>query len=216
MRPWHAAEFSISNLVHSLLPCVKNKESGFLPNKTSSEFHQQSQQGREITLDWLMSHATPIPHCGCWSWDLFRNAKGYGRVHVERGKSRFAHRLAFALSCGPIPDGMHIDHVCRVPSCINPEHLEVVTPEENHRRGKHGALKVAPSACSKGHKFCEANPRRPRGRACTICYQEATKRNNDIGNARRRANAIASDPLYGSEERRLRRVRDALHRRWHG
>jgi len=45
-----------------------------------------------------------------------------------------AHRVFYQLFRGPIPAGLHLDHLCRVASCANPDHLEAVTPAENHRR----------------------------------------------------------------------------------
>jgi hypothetical protein len=52
---------------------------------------------------------------------------------------------AYELTYGPIPEGLVIDHLCRVRSCCNPEHLEAVTPEENNRRTR--ALQ-----CKNGHR----------------------------------------------------------------
>ncbi len=76
---------------------------------------------------------------GCWYW---KGAclGGYGRFHVggssEKGTKRQmkAHRYAYELLRQPIPQGATIDHLCRIPSCVNPWHLEVVTIEENQRR----------------------------------------------------------------------------------
>jgi hypothetical protein len=116
-----------------------------------------------------MDHATPIPVCGCWVWDLFCNAKGYGKVHVTRGKGTTAHKTAYVLANGPVPDGMHI-----------------VTPLENTRRGKHGVLKEAPKRCRKGHLFGEGNPRHERTGGCSICRAAIIKKHNAIASARRR------------------------------
>lgn len=67
---------------------------------------------------------------GCWLWTSTTNENGYGRFSIKR---RFvsAHRLAYEMTVGPIPDGLTIDHLCRVRSCVRPEHLEAVTLQEN-------------------------------------------------------------------------------------
>lgn len=70
---------------------------------------------------------------GCWIWTGARNDGGYGQLNVN-GKQLYAHRLSYECNVGPIPDGMQIDHLCRVTRCIRPEHLEPVTPKENIRR----------------------------------------------------------------------------------
>lgn len=59
--------------------------------------------------------------------------RGYGRVGIGR-KAEYAHRVMFEAANGPIPDGLHIDHLCRNRSCCNPAHLEAVTQAENNRR----------------------------------------------------------------------------------
>lgn len=69
---------------------------------------------------------------GCWLWTAAQDGRGYG---VFEGP---AHRFAYKLLVGPIPAGLHIDHVydrgCRHKNCVNPDHLEAVTQAENNRR----------------------------------------------------------------------------------
>lgn len=72
---------------------------------------------------------------GCWFWIGSRDRLGYGRLHHD-GRPRLAHRLFFELTNGPVPDGLELDHLCRVPSCVRPDHLEPVTHAENLRRGR--------------------------------------------------------------------------------
>lgn len=69
----------------------------------------------------------------CWIWQKALNAGGYG-VSWDGERTVVAHRLAYETFIGPIPEGLHLDHLCRVRACINPAHLEPVTQAENNRR----------------------------------------------------------------------------------
>lgn len=71
---------------------------------------------------------------GCWVWQKAMSADGYGRYSEPGKKLRSSHRVYYEQSKGPIPDGMHIDHLCRNTKCVNPSHLEAVTPAVNTRR----------------------------------------------------------------------------------
>lgn len=70
---------------------------------------------------------------GCWIW-TGAAIGGYGAAHDGRGDEQFAHRISYRDHVGPIPDGHEVDHLCYVPLCVNPSHLEAVTRAENIRR----------------------------------------------------------------------------------
>lgn len=81
-------------------------------------------------IEAFASHIHFEPNSGCWLWAGADNGVGYGKF---RGK--YAHRISYEMNRGPIPNGMHLDHLCRVRCCVNPSHLEPVTNAENARRG---------------------------------------------------------------------------------
>lgn len=86
----------------------------------------------------------------------YRDKDGY--TFTYRGKTRVrAHRQAYEDAYGPIPDGLEIDHVCRNPSCINPEHLEAVTHAENMRRMGPYSPGAQLTHCLRGHEFTQDN-----------------------------------------------------------
>lgn len=119
----------------------------------------------------------------CWIW---LGAKGRGYGHLSAG-GRFvgAHRMAYELLVGPIPTGLEIDHLCRNPPCVNPDHLEPVTVRENQRRSPIRKTGPRPGqvpsgrdnylgrrdACKHGHPFTSSNTRieAGHGRRCRRC-----------------------------------------------
>lgn len=102
-------------------------------------------------------------------------ASGYGYLHL-RGKNVPAHRISYQLANGPIPEGKVIDHLCHNPRCVNPNHLEAVSQQENVLRGY--VIPVAASwrgprkqHCKRGHEFTPENTyTNPKGeRVCRQC-----------------------------------------------
>lgn len=92
----------------------------------------------------------------CWVWTGAASPAGYGRIAAAGSGLKSTHRAAYEIAKGPIPPGMMIDHLCRNTRCANPDHLEVVTPQENVRRGKTVALRgPKPPRCKRGHSFAE-------------------------------------------------------------
>jgi HNH endonuclease len=80
----------------------------------------------------------------CWFWLLAKNPQGYGMCRDSTGKMALAHRAYYELEHGPIPEDLQCDHLCRVPACIRPDHIEPVSAAENVRRGR--ATKLKPDA----------------------------------------------------------------------
>lgn len=85
----------------------------------------------------------------CWIWMGARDP--YGRIKIE-GRTVLAHRFAYTMFRGPIPDGLDLDHKCRNPECVNPKHLEPVTTGVNTARGfSPNALSARFDVCRRGH-----------------------------------------------------------------
>lgn len=70
----------------------------------------------------------------CWLWTAYVNDDGYGMFR-DNGRLLSAHVWSYEHEHGPVPDGLELDHTCRVRACVNPAHLEPVTHAENVRRG---------------------------------------------------------------------------------
>jgi hypothetical protein len=118
----------------------------------------------------------------CWTW-LGSLSRGYGQINVGRRMMK-AHRVAWELANGPIPEGLTIDHLCYNPPCVNPSHMEPVTMSENARRVRANQHK-GKTHCHRGHEFTPENTSLlPKGRRqCRACTRLTTNRRRALARA---------------------------------
>lgn len=135
----------------------------------------------------------PVPECGCWVWTGVC-INGYGQFW-DGQKGRKAHRWAYEHFVGPIPDGLHLDHKCRVRPCVNPDHLRPVTNKENILCGiSFSAVNAVKTHCAHGHEFTPENTYytkmvgREGRRACRACNARNAR------NLRKRHSAMMVKP----------------------
>lgn len=114
----------------------------------------------------------------CWLWEGAINSKGYGSIHRALYGEATAHRYSYVTSVGPIPEGLDLDHLCRIRHCVRPTHLEPVARRINILRGNSlQALNARKTTCDNGHVFDEHNTYIFRGyRLCRSCNRAAVGR----------------------------------------
>lgn len=133
--------------------------------------------GRRRTTDEQRFWAKVNRTDSCWLW-TGSLSNGYGNCRF-RGRTRGAHQVAYELRVGPVPDGLQLDHLCRVRACVNPAHLEAVTQQVNIFRGASPvAANAAKTHCANGHEFTPENThhRAEGGRRCLTCQRAAMRR----------------------------------------
>jgi hypothetical protein len=129
---------------------------------------------------------TPEPNCGCWLWVGATSPSASGKhpygIFTKDGKLRMAHRVSYEMAIGLIPDGLQLDHLCRMTLCVNPAHLEPVTPKENIRRGRTAEAarntQLSKTHCPHGHEYSGDNLYiKPNGRReCRQCVRDSGAR----------------------------------------
>ena len=132
----------------------------------------------------VLNKSSPEPMSGCWLWTGATFPNGYGTLKYHK-KPWLAHRFFYTALRGPIPDGWVIDHLCRNRSCVNPDHMQIVTQWENNARGAGiSAMNLRKTHCSKGHPLSGSNLYRyKKRRSCRRCRNSASiisRRNRNL------------------------------------
>lgn len=146
----------------------------------------------------------------CWLWTGSKTPAGYGHINI-RSHWFYAHRLSYEMRYGArIMEGRTLDHLCRTPSCVNPEHLEPVSDRENILRGGNAAAKNAQKThCGTcGRPFDQENTRisLKGNRSCRACNRRTSSQEyNARGRERRRKN---KDHINAGQRRRYAAKRE--------
>ena len=137
--------------------------------------HEWDLAGRFLDVGW------DVTDSGCWEWRGTRAVAGYGRISASMWglRDRSTHRLSYELFYGPIPDGLLIRHKCDNPPCVNPDHLEPGTQQDNMddmvARGRHWLHGRA--HCKHGHDLTAPGALLDNGgrRRCRLCVQRQNR-----------------------------------------
>jgi hypothetical protein len=121
----------------------------------------------------------------CWLWTASVSPKGYGYFKWN-GKVGRVHRFAYLTFKGQIPDGLEVDHLCEVRHCVNPDHLQLLTHEENLLKSSNiVAINARKTHCPKGHPYDRMNSRG--FRSCLTCLRESRRLRKKRAKARKAA-----------------------------
>lgn len=171
-------------------------------------------QGLATQLAPVLLEQITINSTGCWVRTQGLNrVTGYTTIHVKvegAWQKMYAHRLAYIHFKGPIPDGLTIDHLCRTPACINPDHLEAVSQRVNILRGGGpAAINAAKMLCKEGHELTQVGPRKRACKTCRAAYEPPPLSPDDPRHGT--ANGYQS---YGCRCSECRRAHSEYNTRW--
>lgn len=163
------------NIVPDLRICAKIKARQGVPARTAlaltPHLATTRNEARMSVPRNLPSHiidGIQVGPSGCWLWTKSKSRDGYGWASLDN-KTHQAHRLVYRLTKGDPPEGAHLDHLCRVRHCVNPNHLEPVTPRENLERST--LTPAGMKTCVKGHSLEVLRGQR-RCLTCLADYEE--------------------------------------------
>lgn len=124
----------------------------------------------------IIKHSIPVTESGCWIWMGLINKQGYGLIAIN-GILKKAHRVSYQAFRGGIPKQLVSDHLCRVRCCVNPWHIEIVTNQENIRRGVAGINNRSKTHCIHGHELSGENLyiNKKKERGCRVCRSKFGK-----------------------------------------
>lgn len=122
-------------------------------------------RSRLVSLETIKEYCVIDTTTGCWIWRGYTNP--YARARIN-GLKKLVHVAAYELKYGPIPFDLELDHLCRNPSCVNPDHLEAVSHRENVLRGSSPAADNSKKThCKHGHEYTTMN---------TVMYSDGSRR----------------------------------------
>ncbi|WP_374213910.1 HNH endonuclease signature motif containing protein [Streptomyces sp. A3M-1-3] len=144
-----------------------------MPSTRSAE---RTMHAKDAQRFWAKVRVPTEPN-GCMEWTAYQDRHGYGKINMggRQGTVAFAHRVAYMELVGEIPTHLVLDHLCRNPSCVRPDHLEPVTQAENVSRGNAGSHHSDKTHCPAGHPYAGANlysrthPDGHKNRICRTC-----------------------------------------------
>jgi hypothetical protein len=146
----------------------------------------------QLNTETRSSRSRPIGYLiteqGCWDWVGYTKPNGYPEWNRGPTKNRPAYRGVYEMLRGSIPPGLDLDHLCRNPRCVNPDHLEPVTRQVNNARRVLINQYHPRTSCCRGHPLSGPNVywyRRPGAshpiRRCRICKNAAMRRLRALG-----------------------------------
>ena len=129
---------------------------------------------RGTVVERFWRRIEPEPNSGCWLWIGATNGNGYAKLSVN-GRMNEAHRVSYEMFVGKIPIGLDIDHLCRIRSCVNPNHLRILTRQQNVMCGQHpNVIRSRANRCLRGHTFDYVDPRGHK--RCRECRRQRDRR----------------------------------------
>jgi hypothetical protein len=161
------------------------REYGIDNSNVSRRFSRRGLKSRPYGDPWKVRVFSKIamPDAnGCMRWMGAVDQGGYGMIsagpRADDVRSLRAHRAVYEMLVGEIPEGLVLDHLCRVRDCVNPDHLDPVTQRENAARGVGGRHNLIKTHCPKGHEYTPQNVYlRPgfNNRNCRTCANAAKR-----------------------------------------